>query len=204
MRIHQLFPRVLVILIIASGALQAQRKESAPLESMQRLGRRSSSPNQPPQPPLQEKMSGMDNGMVKMMQEMHPHTFIDEMKHHATSGTSAEPNSTPTPMLMAMKGNWMLMFHGNAFILDTQQSSPRGGDKFFSTNWFMPMATRSLGPGQLTTRAMLSFEPATITSERYPLLFQQGETAYGVPIANGQHPHDFFMEVAGLYDWRLG
>src|SRR5665213_3014353 len=66
------------------------------------------------------------------------------------------------------------------------------------------MAERSLGPGQLTLRAMFSLEPATVTGERYPLLFQQGETAYGVPIADGQHPHDFFMEIAALYDIHLG
>jgi hypothetical protein len=35
-------------------------------------------------------------------------------------------------------------------------------------------------------------------------LFQQGETAYGVPIADGQHPHNFFMELAALYDLKLG
>jgi hypothetical protein len=51
---------------------------------------------------------------------------------------------------------------------------------------------------------MLSLEPATVTGERYPLLFQQGETAYGVPIVDGQHPHDFVMELAALYDWKLG
>jgi hypothetical protein len=51
---------------------------------------------------------------------------------------------------------------------------------------------------------MFSLEPATVTSERYPLLFQQGETAYGIPIADGQHPHDFFMELAALYDLHLG
>ena len=95
------------------------------------------------------------------------------------------------------------MFHANVFITDEQQSSPRGGDKFFSTNWFMPMAERTLGPGQLTVRAMFSLEPATITDRRYPLLFQQGETAVGVPIADGQHPHDFFMELVALYDWRV-
>lgn len=144
------------------------------------------------------------DGMAEMMQEMHPKTFLQEIKHHATSGTSAEPNSTPVPMLMSMKGNWMLMFHGNAFVVDTQQSSRRGGDKFFSTNWLMPMAERILGPGQLTLRAMFSLEPATVTGERYPLLFQQGETAHGVPIADGQHPHDFFMELAALYDLPLG
>jgi len=51
---------------------------------------------------------------------------------------------------------------------------------------------------------MLSGEPATITNRRYPLLFQQGETAFGVPIADGQHPHNLFMEIAALYDWKLG
>jgi hypothetical protein len=107
------------------------------------------------------------------------------------------------PMLMTMKGPWMLMFHANVFITDEQQTSPRGGDKLFSTNWFMPMAERRLGPGQLTLRAMFSLEPATITGRQYPLLFQQGETAFGVPIADGQHPHDFFMELGALYDLKL-
>jgi hypothetical protein len=148
--------------------------------------------------------SSKDQGMMRMMNEMHPKTFVQEIEHHASSGTSAEPNSTPVPMVMSMKGAWMLMFHANAFVLDTQQSSPRGGDKFFSTNWFMPMAERELGPGQLTVRGMFSLEPATVTSERYPLLFQQGETAFRTPIADGQHPHDFFMELAVIYDLHLG
>lgn len=130
-------------------------------------------------------------------------SFVEAIENHASSGTSAEPNSTPKPMLMTMHGNWMLMFHANAFVIDTQQSSPRGKDKFFSTNWFMPMAQRVWGPGQLTLRAMFSLEPATITGRQYPLLFQQGETAYGRPIADGQHPHDFVMELGMLYDWRL-
>jgi hypothetical protein len=146
----------------------------------------------------------MDPGMMELMDAMHPQTFLQQIEHHASSGTSAEPDSTPTPMLMEMKGKWMLMFHSNVFIVDTQQTSPRGADKFFSTNWFMPMGERQLGPGQLTLRAMFSLEPATITGREYPLLFQQGETAFGKPIADGQHPHDFFMEIAALYDLKLG
>src|SRR4051812_13793252 len=59
-------------------------------------------------------------GMAGMMNQMHPTTFIQEIRHHAISGTSAEPNSVPAPMLMFMKGNWMLMFHGNVFVVDTQ------------------------------------------------------------------------------------
>lgn len=142
--------------------------------------------------------------MMQMNMGGGPKSFAEEIEQHATSGTSAEPNSTPAPMMMTMRGDWMLMFHANAFVADTQQSSPRGGDKFFSTNWFMPMAQRQLGPGQLTLRAMFSLEPATVTGRQYPLLFQQGETAYGKPIVDGQHPHDFLMELAALYDWRLG
>jgi hypothetical protein len=133
-----------------------------------------------------------------------PKTFLRSIEHHASSGTSSEPNSAPAPMWMSMHGAWMLMFHSNVFLADTQQTSPRGGDKFFSTNWFMPMAQRQLGPGHLTLRTMVSLEPATVSGERYPLLFQQGETAYGKPIADGQHPHNFFMELAALYDWKLG
>ncbi len=130
--------------------------------------------------------------------------------NHSASGTSIEPPSTPMPMLMTSRGLWMFMLHGNAFLADTQQQavqpvSPaprRGADKLFSTNWIMPMAMRRLGPGQLTLRAMFSLEPATITHRYYPELFQQGETASGAPIVDGQHPHDFFMEVAALYDWK--
>jgi hypothetical protein len=51
---------------------------------------------------------------------------------------------------------------------------------------------------------MLTLEPATITERRYPLLFQQGETAFAVPIADGQHPHDFIMELGALYDVKFG
>ena len=134
--------------------------------------------------------------------------FLQTILLHTTSGTSAEPNSTPAPMLMKQAGEWMLMFHYNVFLVEQQQTAlqdggGRGGDKFFSTNWFMPMAQRELGPGELTLRAMLSLEPATVTGREYPLLFQQGETAYGKPIVDGQHPHDFFMELAALYDWHV-
>jgi hypothetical protein len=152
-----------------------------------------------------EVAPGMQMGQTGLMsmQGMEPQTFLQAITHHDASGTSAEPDSTPTPMLMTQKGPWMLMFHANVFVVDEQQSSPRGRDKFFSTNWFMPMAQRELGSGILTIRSMLSLEPATITGRQYPLLFQQGETAYGKPIADGQHPHDLFMELAVLYDLKL-
>ena len=146
-------------------------------------------------------MSHQDMSGHKMTMESH--SLIELLQHHVTAGTDAEPNSTPAPMLMTMKGKWTLMFHGEAFLNDIQQSRPRGADKFFSTNWIMPMTQRQLGKGTLTLRAMLSFEPGTVSKRRYPELFQQGETAFGRVVVDGQHPHDFFMELAALYDHKL-
>jgi len=67
----------------------------------------------------------------------------------------------------------------------------------------MGMAQRKAGPVQLTFRAMLSLDPATIIERYYPELFQVGETAFGHAIVDGQHLHDFFMELAVLYDHRI-
>lgn len=132
-----------------------------------------------------------------------PSSFVTYVLRHTGSGTSAQPNSTPEPMIGFERGPWMLMLHGAAFIDGIQQSGPRGGDKLFSTNWAMLMAQRSFGRSTLTLRTMLSLEPATVTGERYPLLFQQGETAYGRPIIDGQHPHNLFMELGAFYDLKL-
>ena len=130
-------------------------------------------------------------------------SLIEVLEHHATSGTDAQPASTPSDMLMTNWHGWMWMFHGEAFLNDVQQSGPRGADKLFSTNWIMPMAQRRFGNGLLTFKAMVSFEPATVSQQRYPELFQQGETAFGKPIVDGQHPHDFFSELAAIYDYKL-
>jgi hypothetical protein len=146
-------------------------------------------------------MPGMSNTGMQMTQ---PATFIQQILNHESAGTTSEPAAMPHDMLMTNFGAWTLMFHGTAFLNSIQQSGPRGADKVFSTSWLMPMAQRSLGPGTLTARAMFSLEPATITGRRYPELFQLGETAYGNPIVDGQHPHNFFMELALLYDVKLG
>jgi hypothetical protein len=145
--------------------------------------------------------TGSDMGMDMNMKTG---SLVTWLEPHATSGTDAEPGSTPFEILMTTRGNWTLMFHGEAFLNDIQQTGPRGGDKFFSTNWFIPMAQRKFGQGTLTVRTMLSLEPETVTDRRYPELLQEGETAFGKPIVGGQHPHDFFMELAALYDHKFG
>jgi hypothetical protein len=50
---------------------------------------------------------------------------------------------------------------------------------------------------------MVSLEPWTVTQRRYPELFQTGETAYGLPIVDGQHPHDLIMELTARYDFQI-
>jgi hypothetical protein len=152
-------------------------------------------------------MQGMQHGAAMRMNGMemgHPSSLLEEIVQHSTAGTSVEPVSTPHAMLMTQKDGWMLMFHGDGFLNAQQQTGARGADKVFGTSWFMPMAQRSLGPGTFTARVMLSLDPATITNRRYPELFQLGETAYGNPIVDGQHPHNLFMEMALLYDLKLG
>jgi hypothetical protein len=123
-----------------------------------------------------------------------------------SSGTSIQPRVTSEsePMIHTSLGNWTFMFHGNAFVVDTQQSGPRGRDKFYSANWMMPMVTRQFGPRWIAFRMMISLDPVTVTKRQYPLLFQSGETAYGEPIVDGQHPHELLMEISGRYDYRFG
>ena len=120
------------------------------------------------------------------------------------SGTSRNPDSAPMPMLMSQWGTWDVMWMGQAFLVDTQQGGPRGGDKLYSPNAMMVSAGHKLGGGSVLFETMLSLEPATITNRRYPLLFQTGETAYGRPLVDAQHPHNFFMSLGVHYAHSLG
>lgn len=115
------------------------------------------------------------------------------------SGTSQTPRATPMYMTHHRFGSWSLMTMGQGFLVGTQQTGPRGADKLFGANWIMPMLSRRVGPGRLTFRSMVSLEPATVTKRRYPLLFQTGETAFGLPLIDAQHPHSFFMELGASY-----
>ena len=68
----------------------------------------------------------------------------------------------------------------------------------------MGMARRSAGGGQVTFRAMVSFEPWTIGGCGYPNLLATGEVCEGETIHDRQHPHDLFMELAAQYKRPLG
>ena len=196
----------IVCLLFAAAAMQVTPSMAQDVQSEMDISaqHQSSHPKQtrPDMPGMSDQHMSEQN-MGEQTMPMESHSLIELLQHHVTAGTDAQANSTPSPMLMTMKGKWNLMFHGEAFLNDIQQSGPRGDDKFFSTNWIMPMAQRQWGNGTITLRAMLSFEPGTVSKRRYPELFQQGESAFGHAIVDGQHPHDFFMELAALYDHKL-
>jgi hypothetical protein len=121
-----------------------------------------------------------------------------------SSGTSVNPRSWNMPMVMTHIGDWNLMWMGQAFVVNTQQSGPRGADKLYSPNWGMLAAAHKLGGGTLMLRGMLSLDPVTVTHRSYPLLFQTGETAFGKPLVDAQHPHDFLMELGIHYARPIG
>ncbi|HVV44163.1 MAG TPA: hypothetical protein VHC72_03135, partial [Bryobacteraceae bacterium] len=148
----------------------------------------------------QHDMSKMP-GMPGMHHDMAAPGQPDAME---ASGTSRNPASSPMNMVNFNARGWRFMIHGLAFVTDAQQTGPRGADKFFSTNWLMVESSHGLLGGAFSVRTMFSLEPATTTDRRYPELLQTGETAYGSPIIDGQHPHDFLMEAALHYSHRLG
>jgi len=146
----------------------------------------------------QDQMPGMN---MPTMADMNPAAMS---MMNLASGTSVNPAAWNMPMLMVPLGSWNTMFMGLAFIVDTQQSGPRGGDKLYSPNTFMATAEHRAGAkGAFQADLMLSLEPATITGERYPLLFQTGETAYGRSLYDAQHPHNLIMALGFHYAYEI-
>ncbi len=118
--------------------------------------------------------------------------------------TGQEPSAPVDPMVameqMPAMDHWMTMVHGWAYLTYNDQGGPSGGDQFGSQNHFMGMATRSFLGGKLTFYGTLSLEPATIPDPGSRELFQVGETFQGVLLVDYQHPHDFFMQLAGAWE----
>ncbi len=122
---------------------------------------------------------------------------------HGGSGTALLP---PEPMtgLHATAGGWQLMAHGYTWGAHTDQSGPRGDAMAFVQTMAMLTADREIGGGtRLQLRAMASLEPL-MGRRGYPNLLATGETAFGRPLVDRQHPHDLFMELAARVDIAAG
>ena len=118
----------------------------------------------------------------------------------ASSGTSWTPDAITEPMLDFSAGKWDFMLHGFAFAQYDNQGGPRGDSQFGVVNWAMLMATHDFAGGRLQLRSMLSLDRLGVGASGYPELLQTGESFHGLPLFDRQHPHDFFMEMAALYD----
>lgn len=117
------------------------------------------------------------------------------------SGTSRLPGGEEAMTgLHIMAGDWMIMAHGYAWGIYSNQGGPRGDDKAFVASMGMAEASRPLGDAaRLQLRSMLSLDPL-MGDRGYPNLFATGETAGGEPLVDRQHPHDFFMELSARLD----
>ena len=108
--------------------------------------------------------------------------------------------SMPMDMPMDSPG-WHFMQDAVVFGMFNHQGGPRGGDEFKAPNWWMGMFSRKVKSSQLTFNTMLSLDPATVGEQGYREIFQVGEAINGRPLIDRQHPHDLFMQLAGV--WRI-
>jgi hypothetical protein len=98
--------------------------------------------------------------------------------------------------------NWMLMLHGYAWGVHTNQSGPRGDKKTYVQSMAMLTAEKDTSFGRIQLKSMLSAEPL-MKNSGYPNLFATGETNKGEPLVDRQHPHDLFMELAARLDFNV-
>ncbi|CAN5173365.1 hypothetical protein BH10PSE12_BH10PSE12_20020 [soil metagenome] len=119
----------------------------------------------------------------------------------AGSGTSRLPGAEGTMHgFHAMSGDWMVMAHGYAWGVYTDQGGRRGDDKAYVQSMAMLTAQGPVGDGvRLQLKSMFSLEQL-MAARGYPNLFATGETANGQPLVDRQHPHDLFMELAARVD----
>jgi hypothetical protein len=120
------------------------------------------------------------------------------------SGTGWNPDNAPMYMYMNHGGPWMFMLHGNVFLRynhqDITNKGSRGADQWDAPSMVMAMAQRNVGKKGVFHASLMLSADALITGEKgYPLLFQSGETAYGQPLVDRQHPHDLVSELSVSY-----
>ncbi|RYG26109.1 hypothetical protein EON82_04565 [bacterium] len=146
-----------------------------------------------------QEMAGMDHeGSMRGM-------LGDWSMAREGSGTSWLPDDSP--MFMKPLGKWG-RYEANLMGLFTFNYSDAGGkrgaEQFYSNSMPMLMLRRVTGGGIIGARVMASVDPVFTGRFGYPNLFQTGETAYGRPLEDRQHPHDLLSEVAVTYSKPIG
>ena len=173
---------VAVVIVVTGGAAGAQSQQPAP----------------PPPHEGHETVEASQEGHAAMMTGA-----LGITRARAGSGTSWLPDVTPMYAIHREFGGWNTMLHESLFLQYVNEGTDRGGDQLGSVNWGMVMAERRAAGGFLGLRTMFSLERATVGACGYPDLLATGESCNGRPIHDRQHPHDFFMEAAGIYEREL-
>jgi hypothetical protein len=124
------------------------------------------------------------------------------------SGTGWSPDAAPMYGQMYHSKKWMYMLHYNLFIRYNKQNltdkGSRGDEMWDAPNWLMFMGQRQVGnKGLFRFGTMFSLDAVITGQEGYPLLFQSGESAHGVPLVDRQHPHDLFSEMSVAYSYAI-
>ena len=170
------------VIVVMGGAAGAQSQQPAP----------------PPPHEGHDTVEASHQGHAAMMTGA-----LGITRARAGSGTSWLPDVTPVYAIHRNFGGWNTMLHENLFVQYVNEGTDRGGDQLGSVNWGMAMAERRAAGGFLGLRTMFSLERATVGECGYPDLFATGESCNGRPIHDRQHPHDLFMEAAGIYEREL-
>ena len=150
-------------------------------------------------PPDQMTMAAMDGDHGDMDHMMMQGVLGPYSMNQEGSGTTWLPQSSPMYGKMSMSGRWRLMQMGNISGVLTDPGGPRAQGEVYIPSQYMLMAQRNFGDGTLGFRTMFSLDPLLIGKRGYPNLFQTGETAFGNPLKDRQHPHDLIMELAATY-----
>lgn len=160
-----------------------------------------SHPAQPAPADLPMDHTAMDHSQMDHDQPGHGAGHAATSHAGEGSGTARLPaNETMNHgAMIGLGGDAMLMFHGFVWPVYTSQTGPRGDDKFYAQTMAMATVSAPFEGGKFTARTMLSLEPA-MRADGYPNLLSTGEVAFGEPLVDRQHPHDFFMELAARVD----
>ena len=145
-------------------------------------------------------MPGMDMGAMAMKG-----TLGRWSANREGSGTSWQPDSSPMFMdMLPSAGRYELSVMGTFKTGYVDPGSKRVSPQLFSDSMYMLMARRETGGGTIGLNFMGSLDPLLNGERGVPDLFQTGETAYGKPLVDRQHPHNFWSEISASYSHPLG
>lgn len=193
----------LVIGKVVSGRIQASaapKSDSQAMPGMQHGDHPAAAAPQHEGHGQMDGMEGMGHSMSSMQGQFGPWSMTRE-----GSGTSWLPDAAPMFMKDLPKiGRYDAMVMGLFTLNYTDAGGKRGDQQVYSNSMPMLMLRRQTQGTTLGLRIMASLDPLLNGEYGAPNLFQTGETAYGEPLRDRQHPHDLVSELAFTASRSIG